>query len=72
MSGSLIANGGNISFASPITMAGDLLFDTGTGSGSIILNQTVQGPYNLTLDSTIGNITLNLETSELLDLLSAT
>ncbi len=56
--GSIITTGDAISFASAVTLFGNVSLITGTGSGNITLSSTVQGAFNLTLDSDGGNTTL--------------
>jgi filamentous hemagglutinin family protein len=59
LAGSITTTSDNITFARPITLMGDVVLDTGVGTGNILISQTIQGAFNLTLDSDGGNTTLS-------------
>ncbi len=56
--GSITADNAAISFASPITLFGATTLNSGLGSGNINLSQTVQGAFDLSLNSGTGTITI--------------
>ncbi|MBD1926238.1 CHAT domain-containing protein [Trichocoleus sp. FACHB-90] len=47
-----------ISFNSPVTLTGDVKFDTGVGTGDISFNSPINGGKNLELVAGLGNINL--------------
>ncbi|MDN3506698.1 MAG: filamentous hemagglutinin N-terminal domain-containing protein [Simkaniaceae bacterium] len=49
----------NITFASPVTLTGNLSLDTGTALGNIVFSSEVNGGFDLTLASGTGNITIS-------------
>ncbi|MBS0626929.1 MAG: hypothetical protein JSS09_01820, partial [Verrucomicrobia bacterium] len=57
--GIITTNNNNISFSSPITLVAEGGFNTGTGTGNISLQGTVDGGYSLSFLAGTGNITLS-------------
>ena len=58
LAGNIYTSNSNVHFASPITLYGAVWINSGTATGSITLDSTVQGAYALTLISG-NNITLS-------------
>jgi len=58
LGGSIRTSFADITFFSPITLAAATSMDTGSNSGDINLNQTVQGAFDLTLNAGTHNITI--------------
>jgi hypothetical protein len=56
--GSITTNNQPISFASDITLVGNMTLNTGAGAGNITLSGTVNGAFNLSLTAGTGNVTL--------------
>ena len=51
-------NGVSFSETSTVNLANDIIIDTSPGNGAIALNSTIDGNFNLQLNSGTGNITL--------------
>ncbi len=57
LSGLIHASNANVSFANPITLAGNTIIDS-DGGGDILISSTVDGPFDITYIAGTGNITL--------------
>lgn len=57
--GTITTTTGNISYASPLTLAGVAAFDSSTGSGNITFSNTIDGTQNLLLNAGSGTITFS-------------
>ncbi len=59
LAGTISTNNQNISFSGPITIRESTVLDSGSGSGEIVLRNTVDGNAKLTLLAGSGNITFH-------------
>jgi len=55
----IVTNNSLISFANPVTLTANSLFDSGAGAGNITFSSTVDGTFNFILNAGTGNINLN-------------
>ena len=51
----------NITWADPVVLTGNVVLNSGSGTGNIIFSNTVDGPYCLTLESGAGNVELEAQ-----------
>ncbi|WNO07824.1 YDG domain-containing protein [Teredinibacter sp. KSP-S5-2] len=58
LAGDVVTANNGISFATGISLAGDLLMNSGAGAGNIMLSSTVDGGQNLSLTAGTGGVTL--------------
>ena len=57
LAGNITSNGHNISFGTPVTLAGPVVLNSGASTGNIIFSSTLDGAQNLNLSAGNGNIT---------------